>query len=143
MKLNCVNTSVGLVPMYPEDWDERKRLRLGEVYSVEVKPQRNLAFHRKYFALVKTAWEYLPEQTSNGFRSMDAFRKYCEVAAGYYDPFFSPVRGEFVEVPRSIAFDRMDDAEFSELYERVKDVIWGIIGGRVTREEFERNMSNF
>jgi hypothetical protein len=37
----------------------------------------------------------------------------------------------------------MDNTAFSGLYERVKDVIFSIIGGRVTREEFERLLVDF
>ena len=81
--------------------------------------------------------------TEKGFRSKDAFRKYLTVAAGYYEPFFSPVRGEWLEIPKSIAFDNMDEAEFRDLYERVKDIIFTILGNYVTREEFESNLINF
>jgi hypothetical protein len=37
----------------------------------------------------------------------------------------------------------MDNTAFSELYERVKDVIFSIIGDRVTRDEFERLLIDF
>ena len=48
-----------------------------------------------------------------------------------------------MEIPKSISFDNMDDAEFHDLYERVKDVIYNILGDYVSREEFEMNLINF
>ena len=143
MVIQLINTTRGLVPQYDDDFDEKKKLKPGEFYTAEIKLQRNPQFHRLFFALLNTAWDYLPEDVEKGFRSKDAFRKYLTVAAGYYEPFFSPVRGEWLEIPKSIAFDNMDEAEFRDLYERVKDIIFTILGNYVTREEFESNLINF
>ena len=38
---------------------------------------------------------------------------------------------------------KVEVTEFSDLYERVKDVIFSIVGSRVTREEFERILIDF
>ncbi len=143
MTIQLINTTNGLVPQYEDDLDEKRKLKLGEFYTAEIKVQRNVRFHRLFFALVKTAWEYLPEQASSGFRDMDGFRKYLTVAAGYYEPFFSPVRGEWLEIPKSISFDKMDESEFRDLYERVKGVIFAILGSYVTKDDFEKNLMNF
>ena len=37
----------------------------------------------------------------------------------------------------------MDNAEFEEVYERVKDVIFGLIGSRITEEQFNTILTNF
>ena len=37
----------------------------------------------------------------------------------------------------------MDEAEFSVLYERMKDVIYGVLGEKVTEEVFEKVLANF
>lgn len=143
MKLNLLNTHHGLVPITDEDYDEKKRLKLGTIYSAEIKVPRNYKFHKKFFALLNTAWVYLPERTQNGFRSVDGFRQYLTVAAGHYDTFFSPSRKEFVEIPKSISFGSMSEEEFEELYEKVYQVIFSIIGKYVNEEEFKTNLANF
>lgn len=144
MKINLYNTPSGLRPLYDEDFDEKKKLKVGETYVAEIKLHRNSSFHRKYFALINLAWEYLPEKQTEGFRgNKELFRKYCEVAAGFCEPFYSPARKEWVEVPKSISFSSMDEAEFIDLYERVKDVIFGIIGRFVTEEEFVNTLASF
>lgn len=143
MKLNLLNTPHGLVPITDEDYDEKKKLKLGTIYSAEIKVPRNYKFHKKFFALLNTAWAYLPERTQNGFRSVDGFRQYLTVAAGHYDTFFSPSRKEFVEIPKSISFGSMSEEEFEELYENVYRVIFSIIGKYVNEEEFQQNLANF
>lgn len=143
MRLLVVNTPRGLVPCGDDDYDQKRKLRLGETYSVEVRVARNVDFHRKYFALIAYAWEYLNEKELARFKSKDNFRKYLEISAGHCEVIFHPRLQEFVEIPKSISFGSMDNAEFSELYERVKDVIFSIIGNRVTREEFERILIDF
>lgn len=143
MKLNLICTQQGLVPMYDEDYDLKKRLKIGQTYVADVKVARNVGFHRKYWALLNAAWSLLPERTSNGFRSLEGFRSYVIVAAGFYELYFNPRLKEFVEVPRSISFEKMDEVEFGELYDRSKDVIWSIIGRYVSEEDFERCLINF
>ena len=144
MKLTCVNTSVGLVPLGDADHDAKGKLLSGAIYEVDVKEFRNHRFHRKFFALVRLSFEYLTEGERAGFReNVELWRAYITVAAGFADVFFSPSRGEFVEYPKSIAFDKMNESEFGDLYERVKDVVWSIIGERVSASDFESKLSNF
>lgn len=143
MKLLVVNTPRGLVPLGDDDYEEKKKLKLGQTYSVEVKVVRNVDFHRKYFALIAYAWEFLDEQETKRFKDKENFRKYIEIAAGHCDVIFHPRLQEFVEIPKSISFAKMDNTAFSDLYGRVKDVIFSIIGDRVTQEEFERLLIDF
>ena len=143
MKLLVINTPRGLVPLDDDDFEEKKKLKLGQIYSVEVKVVRNVDFHRKYFALIAYAWEFLNEQEAARFKDKENFRKYIEIAAGHCDVIFHPRLQEFVEIPKSIAFAKMDNTAFSDLYGRVKDVIFSIIGDRVTQEEFERLLIDF
>ena len=143
MKLIVVNTPRGLVPFGDDDYDEKRKLKIGETYTVEVKVARNIDFHRKYFALIAYAWEFLNEQETATFKNKENFRKYLEVAAGYCDLFYHPRLQEFVEIPKSISFGKMDNAAFSDLYSKVKDVIFSIIGERVGEKEFERLLIDF
>ena len=143
MRLYLFNTPHGLIPFGDADYDAKKALKVGETYRADIKLERNLSFHKKAFALLNTAWAYLPERTQNGFRSIEGFRAYVTVAAGYYEVYFNPRLRDYVESPRSWSFSAMDEAEFSDLYERLKDVIWGIIGKYVSIEEFEKNLVDF
>jgi len=143
MKLLLMNTVTGLKPMYDEDMEEKKMLKVGEVYEANIKPPRNLLFHRKLFALVNTAWEYLPEKGVSFFRTKEAFRNYLTICAGYTETFYSPAKQEWLEMPKSWAFDSMDEAEFSKLYDGIKGVVFWLIGDTITEEEFMKNLINF
>ena len=143
MKLNLQNTAHGLIPMYDDDYEEKKKLKIGQVYSAEIKLVRNIEFHRKYFALINCSWEYQKESVQTGFRTKDNFRKYVEVAAGWYDLFYSPKTHEWVQVPKSISFEKMRAEEFADLYEQVKDVLYSVFLKDISKEEFEQNLFNF
>ena len=138
-----MNTAHGLVPMYDDDFDEKKKLRIGQAYECDVKMLRNLKFHKKAFALLNAAWSLMDENKQASWRSRDGFRAYLTVAAGYYDVYYNPRLQEFVELPRSWSFDKMDEATFNGLYDRMKDVIFRVLGDRVTEEIFERVLANF
>lgn len=143
MKLRLLNTPQGLKPCYDEDFDAKRALKIGEVYEAEIKLVRNYELHKKAFALLNAAWAYLPEKTQSGFRSVEGFRDYLTVAAGYYDVYFNRRLHAFVEKPKSWSFSNMDNAEFSAFYEKIKDVIFGVISPYVSLEEFEKNLVNF
>lgn len=144
MKLLLLNTPTGLKPLYDADFDEKRKLRLGEVYSAEVKLARNIQFHRKYFALINTAWEYLNEATTAHFGgNIEAFRKCVEVAAGHCDRVYHLASKSWLEVPKSIAFDKMDEAAFGDLYERVKDVLFRVFLKDIDEKEFIQIVETF
>lgn len=143
MKLNVYNTPHGLIPCYDEDFDEKKKLKIGAYYSVEVKLLRNYEFHKKYFALINLSWDYLTEKQQDFFKDKDKFRKTIEMTAGYCDTIYSIKRKEWIDVPLSISFEKLDNAGFSELYERVKDVLFLTALKHVSFEEFQKNLANF
>ena len=143
MKLHVINTSRGLlIPETDEDYEKKGTLKIGETYSVEVRLVRNPEFHRKYFAMLNCAWSCLPEKVQDGFKSRENFRKYVQIAAGFSEPFFHPKAG-FIEFPKSISFESMDNIEFEDLYKRVRNVIDGIVSKYITAERFEETLMNF
>lgn len=143
MKIQLLNTPQGLKPCYDEDYDEKKKLKIGEIYEAEIKLQRNPKFHRLFFSLLNAGYSLLPERTQNGFRSVEGFRSYLLVAAGFYDTYFNPRLREFVEVPKSLKFSSMDNEEFERMYNAVKDVIFALLGDRITERQFEETLANY
>ena len=82
MKIDLVCTANGFVVASDEDDDKKSKLKIGKVYSVDIKQHRNYELHKKYFALINCAWEYLSEGKQNHFGNVDNFRKTIEVIAG-------------------------------------------------------------
>ena len=146
MKIQLYNTPHGLIPMYDEDFDAKKRLVIGQSYLADVRMMRNYKFLQKAFTLVQTAWVLLPEITRVSLKSFDCFRDTITVAAGYVDVFYDMRRRAWCEKPKSWAFDKMDETEFSDLYERMKDVIWSILMKKrpdLTHDQFYSLLANY
>lgn len=144
MKLNLQNTARGLVPLYDDDYEEKKKLKIGEIYSAEIKLIRNYDFLRKYFALLNCAWEYQNEKVQEHFHnSKENFRKTVQIAAGYCETYYSISRKDWIEESKSISFEKMKEEEFAELYNRVKDVLFMHFLKHISEEEFMRNLANF
>ncbi len=144
MRLFVKNTPLGLIPMYDDDYEAKKRLKFDEVYRVDIVKARNIDFHRKYFALINIGWEYLNEEQTRFFKNdREGFRKCVQIAAGYYTLTYSIKRKEWVEESVSISFEKMDELEFQDLYNKVRDVIFSLIEGNVSEEEFLYNLADF
>lgn len=112
MELYLLNTASGLRPCYDSDYDEKKKLKLGKIYKAKITLARNYDFLKKYFALINCAWSYQNEKTTAHFKeSVECFRKTVEIAAGHCDTAYNISRKEWIEVPKSIAFDKMDEAD--------------------------------
>jgi hypothetical protein len=143
MKIKLCRSPFGLSGAYDDDREAIKRLKHDEIYEVDIKLQRNPAFHRKYFALFRVAWEYQNEDTQSWFGSMDAWRKAVEVAAGHCEKAYSLTLNDWVEIPKSIAFDKMKEEEFQDLYERVKHVLFTIFLPDIAEEDFFEALKDF
>jgi len=116
MVITVRNTINGLVPLYSSDLDEKRKLKIGETYQVEVKRPRNYQFHKKFFALLNIGWENTDVEMP-----FDTYRRWVTMRAGFYKVYHTP-KGELYE-PESIAFSNMDNDTFSEVYERVLSII--------------------
>lgn len=144
MELNLLNTAGGLVPCDDNDYEEKRKLKVGQIYKATIKLNRNYRLHRKYFALINCAWAYQNERQTAFFKgSVEIFRKTMEMAAGHCERVYSIEHKEWRDVPKSIAFDKMDEAEFRDLYERVKDVLFATALRGISEEEFLDALANF
>lgn len=141
MKFKVVNTTTGLVPETDSDYEVKRKLKIGASYEVTIKELRNPKFHRLYFSLINCAWEYLTENQQEFFHDdVEVFRKTVEVAAGHGEKIYSLSRGEWLEVPRSIAFDKLTESDFSSLYEKVKNVLYTTFISDKNRKAFEEQL---
>ena len=134
MRLLCENRIQGLVPLYPSDFDDKRKLRLGETYQVEVTNPRNVGFHKKFFAMLNVGHE----NTSLDM-PFETYRKYMIVKAGFFTAYQTP-KGVYYD-PNSISFASMSQDEFEEVYSRVLDKVIEDVG--LDREDVERQLINF
>lgn len=117
MKILCLNTERGLVPIYASDVDDRHKLAIGQKYWCEIRRARNYEFHKKFFALVRLAYDNLPEGLEKRYPSPETLRDDLLIRCGYTERVNS--RQGMVDVAASIAFDKMGQDEFERLYQKV------------------------
>ena len=102
---------------FNSDYELAKKIPLNEPIEFEFTKKRNYKFHKKFFALLNLVFE-----NQEVYNNLEHLRKDLTISAGYYD-----IRHNFegVEIyePKSISFAKMDDNEFSELYNRFVDVV--------------------
>lgn len=123
MKILVVKTPSGLKPLYDSDYDNYSKIPLGEEFEIEYTKKRNSRFHRKFFALLKLAFE-----NQSDYRNFNDLRYDLTIVAGYYEENVNKITGEVTKCAKSISFSQMDEIEFNEYYEAVKDVICRWLG---------------
>jgi hypothetical protein len=134
MEIYLRNTINGLIPLYPSDFDEKRKLKLGQDYKANITNPRNYEFHKKFFALMNIGHENTSLEMP-----FKTYRKYVTQKAGYFKT-YATHKGVMIEAD-SISFASMTQYEFEELYSRVIDVIIKDIGS--TTEEVEMQLTEF
>ena len=134
-------TLSGLVPDREEDAEALKRFKLGAVVKADITNPRNVAFFRKWFALVKVAfglWEetgiratYKGQEILPNFNK---FRKDVTILAGFCHPVLN-VNGELRMEADSIAFGSMSEETFEKLYAAtLTTIVHRVMKGRISEE---------
>lgn len=145
MELLLYNTPSGLKPCYDDDYEEKKKLKIGEIYKAKITIPRNIKHHRKFFAMLKTCWEYQSEERRAKMfqNSFDLFRQTVLLAAGISNRIWDVNAKRFIDIPKSISFSNMTQTEFDEVYNRCFDVLCSTFVSHVSRYELEANFYNF
>lgn len=74
---------------------------------------RSGPYHRRHFVMLDALF-----QAQERFEDDEKFRKWLEVGAGYCDLLPGPT-GELVAVPKSIAYEKLDQLEFEPIHAAV------------------------
>jgi hypothetical protein len=98
-----------------QDYERWKRLvaslRAGDLLHFSYREPRSPQHHKLWFAKMGALLERQEQ-----FDSLDKLRMWVTVGAGYAE--FAPgPQGRMVALPQSIAWDKMDEAEFRALHE--------------------------
>ena len=126
MQLLMMKEGATLKPMFGGDIRDFSRLKT-DSYMVTVKKARNPHFHRLMFAVLNKTIENVPEDSP--FANMDAYQllKAIQFEIGAVE-MVRKMSGEMVMVPKSVAFEAMDEIEFNEVADKVINICAGLIG---------------
>lgn len=148
MKMNLVRVPNGYAFADGDSAKAGDKHRVGErVTATVVKPRSN-KFQRKFFALLRLAFDYWePEQGDvpteyKGVaveKDFDRFRADVTILCGFYTPVWN-ARGELRLEARSIAFSEMEPEEFLRLYNTAIGVLLQLVmrAKGFTERELER-----
>ncbi|MFA5300292.1 MAG: DUF1367 family protein [Lutibacter sp.] len=132
----------GLQSCSDNDFKKLLKMKEGDYIEVETWKERNINFHKKYFALMNCTINHLPESFDVEFKSLDNLRKYVTICTGRFD-LLPSLKGQPIPVAHSISFKNMDEAEFSDLYSDSLNVILKHFLKDISKEDFENDILNF
>lgn len=137
MEVLVVKTINGLLkPAFDEDKDKFSQFPKDGYFEIKYTKRRNIKFHRKFFALLKIAYE-----NQSDYRLMEDLRRDLIITSGHYEEVVNAITGEVYKIAKSISFHNMDDTEFSLIYEGVKNVIIQWLG--VSNEDLENEIAQY
>ena len=111
VKFLVVRKLSGLFPVDESGAAVIRKFDLGEVVSIDVKRPRNVAFHRKFFALLHVVFE-----NQEAYKSIDDLLEIAKLRTGHCHTVATKY-GE-VKITDSISFAKMDESAFGDFYDR-------------------------
>lgn len=130
MEILLTRTPAGLKPAYDADLEKLRKVKMGDTVKVALTMPRNIKFHRKYFGLLSIVLDNMDTpatlKTSNGqiieVRTVEDLLWHIKFQLGHFEQKIT-LGGKIVFEPKSIAFHKMDEAEFEDFYNKSIDVI--------------------
>jgi hypothetical protein len=114
-RIFAAKTIGGFRPIDEPGEEVVRKIKRGEVVSIEIKRPRNVAFHRKYWALVTIVHANLDHDR---YPSAEDFHAALKICAGLRTRIVLPDGTEGF-IPGSIAFHKMSEDDFSAFFDRV------------------------
>ena len=105
-----------LAPADAEAEEVFRKWKTGASYSLTYAPARNPKFHRMVFAVAQMVTDNAPEGSYWRGKDGYSFIKAVELTYGFTDEMMD-CNGEVHLIPRSIAFENMDEAEFKKIFD--------------------------
>ena len=136
MKILVVKTISGLKSAYDSDLENFKKIPLNEIFEIEYKKRRNVRFHRKFFSLINLYYS-----NQDNYTNVDDLRHDLLIVSGFYEDKTNYLTGEITRVSKSLKFSSMDEIEFNQVYEAVKNTISKLLS--VSNEELEREVEQY
>ena len=132
-----------------EEWDNGNKI--GENFTGMFRKQRQLWRHKKWFALLKIAFDAWEPQTEieakygkQVEKNFERFRKDIVILCGYYSTVVRLDGSVRVEAD-SIAFSKMDEHTFRDLYSKTLDLLIKNVYGKenMTEDRMEELVNQY
>jgi len=120
---------------YDSDFEQAKKIKVGEFYEFSYSMPRNYKFHKKFFALLELVY-----QNQEAYSNKDDLREDLTIEAGYFR-LTENIKGQTVKRAKSISFAQMDEAEFSEFYSAIINVVVNWL--KIDKEDLIDNIQQY
>jgi hypothetical protein len=134
----AAKTIGGFRPIDEAGEEFMRRIKRGEVVSIEVKRPRNIQHHRLFWALMTIVWQNHDQER---YPTVEDLVAAVKIAAGHRTRIQLP-GGEVGFIPGSIAFHKMSQDDFGAFWERVVDLVCAHFLPGVTPEALRAEVEN-
>lgn len=135
-------TSDTLIPFDDAAAEFVRKCKTGELLHSDYKRVRNYKFHKKYFALIKFAFDQWEPQDNLQYlgqpvlKNIKRFRKDIAILSGFFETTVN-LKGEVRLEAKSISFSQMDEIEFDELYQSTITIVLSRILKNYSRADLD------
>lgn len=126
-----------LKPANPEAEEYLSKIGFNDQLTCKITRPRNLMFHKKFFALLGLVFE-----NQELYANRESFRKEIIMRAGFFEKHVH-LTGKVSYVAKSMAFDSMDEGQFTELYDKTCAVILKYFWKDMSKAQLEEAVMDF
>ena len=105
-----------------EDREKLRSIKPGQAVRVKIGRPRNLDHHRKLMALIQFVAEHHPDWRRH--HSIEPLLYALKMATGHFTAYTRSSTGEIIQIPKSIAFDAVDEGDFVVWANKVRQIIF-------------------
>lgn len=105
-------------------WNGLFRMEAGEMVSIKTHKARSGPFHRRHMVIETAVFE-----AQEKFQSFEQFRNWLKVGSAFCDWVAGP-KGGVIPVPKSIAFDKLEDDEMRQVHDNMIEFLRSEHAGR-------------
>ena len=128
MDIFLTRTLNGLVASDEEAKQAIKRWKMGETLKCSVRKPRCYTNHKRYFGLLTLTYD-----NQERYTNFEHFRKAVQIEAGHVEQLIT-LQGEVVFMPKSIAYDALDEMEFGKVFGETMAVCARLLGNMELHE---------
>lgn len=136
MKIVMTKAKGALRPGDRASEDDFARIPEGAEVFVEIRRPRSLKHHKKFMALVGLIFQH-----QSKYQTRDQLLTAIKLRTGHYDTYI--VNDKPVVVPKSLAFDSLDQTAFEDFYDRTLDIVVTEIIPGLRKADLKRELLGF
>jgi len=121
MKINVMKRGYELHPLGNDAIEKLSGIENGE-YLIDFRKDRNPQHHRLFFTMLQKAFE-----NQERYDNIEDLLIEVKLKCGWYQEHIT-TKGKIVYIPKSIAFENMDQNEFKSFYDKAVNVIGTVFG---------------